>query len=355
MEKWDVVIVGAGPSGLACALLLVKNGYKTLVVERERAISLAGKPCAEGVTRRFHGHPLFRALPDDGEVHRIAWVQASKGWLFEKTLPLPSSSIRTFSKRAWLQALLREFVAKGGGFYEACAFKGIDMQEGIAYFENAPHAVRFRSLVGADGFASRVRRSLGMPFFKGIVWQADVKGEFPTLSLIGAFDEVPFGYAYLFPQKDHAKVGFGFVPLMGRRFWPDPKFLQRKLSLASGKSEPLMFQASAINLCYKGFVFENIFLAGEAAGLALDLTGEGIGPAVISGEAAALAISGRRPEAEDRVKWLVSLKLAQRGLLAIQVPIAVLGRPFLRHFGFTAAFLLSRAKEDGLLYRILIG
>lgn len=355
MERWDAVIVGAGPSGLACGLTLIKKGYKTLIVERETAVGLACKPCAEAITRRFQAHPLFGALPDDGQVSGISWIQASNGRLFEKTLPLPASSVRTFSKRAWLQALLREFLEKGGGFYEGCTLKGVDRQTGVAYLGNTPQAVRFRYLVGADGFTSMVRRSIGMPFFEGLVWQADVQGEFRTLLLIGAFDEIPFGYAYLFPQKAHAKVGFGLVPLMGRRFWPDVKALQRKLSLSFGTSTPLMFRSSAINLCYRGFAFENIFLAGEAAGLALDLTGEGIGPAVISGEAAALAIAGARAQAEDSIKWLVSLKRAQRGLLALQVPLAGLGRRFLRPFGLTAAFLLSRAKDEGLFWRILVG
>jgi len=355
LERWDVVIVGAGPSGLACGLTLIKKGYKTLIVERETAVGLACKPCAEAITRRFQAHPLFEVLPGDGRVSKIAWVQASNGRLLEKTLPLPASSVRTFSKRAWLEALLREFLEKGGGLYEGCTLKGVDRQTGVAYLGNSPQAVRFRYLVGADGFTSRVRRSLGMPFFEGLVWQADVQGEFRTLLLIGAFDEIPFGYAYLFPQKAHAKVGFGFVPLMGRRFWPDVKALQRKLSLAFGTSTPLMFRSSGINLCYRGFAFENIFLAGEAAGLALDFTGEGIGPAVISGEAVALAIAGARAEAEDSVKWLVSLKRAQRGLLALQVPLVGLGRRFLRPFGLTAAFLLSRAKDEGLFWRILVG
>jgi len=35
MKKYDVVIVGAGPAGTACALYLLKAGLKPLIVEKE--------------------------------------------------------------------------------------------------------------------------------------------------------------------------------------------------------------------------------------------------------------------------------------------------------------------------------
>ena len=43
-------------------------------------------------------------------------------------------------------------------------------------------------------------------------------------------------------------------------------------------------RAANINFDYRGWHFKNIFLAGDAAGFASGLTGEGILPAIISGE-----------------------------------------------------------------------
>ena len=67
----DVVIVGAGPAGLACAGILARGGLKVLVLERKP--QPGPKVCAGGITgsglinripasleeRRFHRQSIF--------------------------------------------------------------------------------------------------------------------------------------------------------------------------------------------------------------------------------------------------------------------------------------------------------
>ena len=45
---YDVIIIGAGPAGLACATKLSQNGINTLVIERNSEIG--PKVCAGGIT-----------------------------------------------------------------------------------------------------------------------------------------------------------------------------------------------------------------------------------------------------------------------------------------------------------------
>lgn len=45
-HQFDVVIIGAGPAGIACSLVLAKNGYKTLMIER--ALRIGGKNLTGG-------------------------------------------------------------------------------------------------------------------------------------------------------------------------------------------------------------------------------------------------------------------------------------------------------------------
>ena len=52
----------------------------------------------------------------------------------------------------------------------------------------------------------------------------------------------------------------------------------------------LTFRAGTINACYLGHRFGPIYLAGDAAGLASPVTGEGIAQALISGHEVALEI-----------------------------------------------------------------
>ena len=63
-------------------------------------------------------------------------------------------------------------------------------------------------------------------------------------------------------------------------------------------------EAALINFDYRGWKFNNIFLVGDAAGLASPLTGEGIYPAVISGQAVAGAILGN-DQARDKLQRLL--------------------------------------------------
>ena len=56
---YDVIIVGAGPGGLACAETTARAGLKTLVLERK--LILGPKVCAGGVT--WNG--LVKRVPVD--------------------------------------------------------------------------------------------------------------------------------------------------------------------------------------------------------------------------------------------------------------------------------------------------
>ena len=41
MEKYDVIIIGAGFGGLACGITLSREGFKVLVVEQARSLNLS--------------------------------------------------------------------------------------------------------------------------------------------------------------------------------------------------------------------------------------------------------------------------------------------------------------------------
>ena len=69
--------------------------------------------------------------------------------------------------------------------------------------------------------------------------------------------------------------------LCSLRLWAETK----KIPLAGLKA-----RAGVINFDYRGWRFNNIMLIGDAAGFASGLTGEGMYPALVSGESAARVI-----------------------------------------------------------------
>lgn len=49
-NSYDVIIIGAGPAGMACSIILAQNGKKCLLLERKK--DTTGKVCGDGLTSR---------------------------------------------------------------------------------------------------------------------------------------------------------------------------------------------------------------------------------------------------------------------------------------------------------------
>jgi geranylgeranyl reductase family protein len=71
-ERWDVLVVGAGPSGAAAAYWLAEAGHRVLVVERKQFPR--DKTCGDGLTPR-----AVRQLEDMGLAERLAGHQRFEG------------------------------------------------------------------------------------------------------------------------------------------------------------------------------------------------------------------------------------------------------------------------------------
>jgi geranylgeranyl reductase len=97
------------------------------------------------------------------------------------------------------------------------------------------------------------------------------------------------GYGWIFPHKNTVSIG-AYSP----QIKTSAKDLKTGL-LAWAKTQGFSLEseharADCINYDYQGWRFGRTFLVGDAAGLASGLTGEGIYPAIVSGEEAARSI-----------------------------------------------------------------
>jgi geranylgeranyl reductase len=139
--------------------------------------------------------------------------------------------------------------------------------------------------VGADGSNSLVRRYLGLKSkFLGIGiyyivenLKKDVEIHFNS-KLFNAW------YGWIFPyEKDSVTIGtaaFGkILPIYKAK-----KNLESWLESCGFKYDKEKFFAHPINCDYRGYKFGNVFLVGDAAGLASPFTGEGIYQSLVSGE-----------------------------------------------------------------------
>ncbi len=279
----DIVIVGAGPAGLACAKICAEHGMDVAVFERRN--SIGNKVCAGGVT--WNG--LLQRVGDISQrsffEQRI--ITPKQRALIRAKVPI----IATVSRVELGELMVKQAKEAGASIYTGCRVIYIDDDAVIIKYkedeQEKRERIEFNNLVGADGSSSIVRRYLALPLVRqgiGINYQLPIVRNEMEWHL----DPARFGcgYAWIFPHKTTTSVG-AYADIRQRSAVQLKQALGEwaaatGLDLSTGR-----LQAENINFDYRGVEFnrkQKIFLAGDAAGLASGLTGEGIFPAIVSGE-----------------------------------------------------------------------
>jgi menaquinone-9 beta-reductase len=280
--SFDVIIVGAGPGGLACAEITAANGLKTLVLERKQIIGT--KVCAGGVT--WNG--LVKKVPSE-IFERQFNVQHVITRSQKVTVSAATPIIATVNRENLGQQMSRQAQRAGAEIRPGCQVRSITGNV-VTFYDVISKKVeqqKFSCLVGADGSSSLVRRHLGIPVQDiGVGINYQLPGNFSNMEWHLDTDLFASGYAWVFPHQDSVSVGaYVDCRVMKAKKLHDSLI---KWSVKSGHSlSGHKSEAELINFDFRGYHFNNIFLVGDAAGLASGLTGEGIYPAIVSGEAVA--------------------------------------------------------------------
>lgn len=301
MQKYHTVVVGAGPGGLACATLLARAGKDVLVLERRRRIG--PKVCAGGVTwsglsRRLPESLMQKTFPNQHLFTR--WQQT----VISAAQPLVS----TVNREELGQWQLKEALSAG-------VRVEVNHPVGRIGEHNLEAAVKdfsFQYLVGADGSSSTVRRHLGLATNQvGVGLNLFVEGDFAKMEW--HLDDRFFnnGYAWIFPHRGRASIG-----AYAGRLAVEPGVLRKNFLLwAAGRGINLgaaKLDAGLINYDFRGWQFGHRFLVGDAAGLASALTGEGIFPAIVSGEEVARTILNPLYQAPEMARLIDRHRLHRR-------------------------------------------
>lgn len=289
MEKFDVVIIGAGPAGLAAAKILGEGGKKVLLVEKNQKIG--PKICAGGLTSKSLelGIPISLA---ERIFYSIKINYLGKTLEIKDNKPLAITINRTKLAQWQLQQI-------GENVKIWRNSKVVEIKNDSILLENG-QKIGFDYLIGADGSLSLVRKRLNLPTKKA--WstiQYTITQNFKDLEVF--FEPALFGsgYAWIFPHNNFVSIGYGtnskFQALnLFKNFHYWLKKMKIEVNPVREKFPNGVNQAKLesfpINFDYRGFKFGNIFLAGDAAGFASGLTGEGIYAAILSGREVARKI-----------------------------------------------------------------
>ena len=269
----EVIVVGAGVVGLACAVALARRGHEVLVLEREARAgegvssrnsgvihaglyyppgSLKARVCvrgrdllydfcaAHGVPHRRCGKWVVAADEDQldtlrhyqrraaengvGEVH---WVEGAALRRREPelggvaALDVPQSGVLDVAE--YVMALLAQLQRHGGQLLTRCEVSGVECEDAGFAVLSADSAVRCRWLVNAAGLGAQAlaRRMRGYP-----------EQRIPPLHFAAGHyyrvrgNKVPFQrLVYPLPGRSGLGVHLGFDAAGLPRFGPDVRFL----------------------------------------------------------------------------------------------------------------------------------
>ncbi|TEU15208.1 MAG: NAD(P)/FAD-dependent oxidoreductase [Hadesarchaea archaeon] len=349
-EKYDIVVVGAGPAGSMAARAAAREGASVLLFDKRRELGVPVQ-CGE-------------ALNED--VLKELDIRLDPRWALSKTnavkLVSPSGievriaerkvvgKIGYILDRKIFDKYLTTLAAKGG----ADIMVGT-LVDGLILEDGKPKGVRVRGangrlevraevIIAADGVGSRVARWAGLNTYlklddieTGVQFQmVGINFESPSMMEYYFGNKIaPGGYCWVFPKgEDMANVGLG---ILGSRAERRPieylrDFVARMPSLSKGKIIEINAGGVPVGGPIKQTVKDNLLVVGDAARQVNALTGGGIDSAMragnIAGEVAAKAVAEgdtsekRLSEYEKRWRELMGKRL-ERYLKAKNVLVSL--------------------------------
>jgi geranylgeranyl reductase family protein len=292
MEIFDVLIVGAGPAGSACAGFCAAAGLRVLLLEREvfpreKVCGDCLNPSCWPVLRRLGVFEKIRALPH-GHLDAVEFI-AIGGGRVHVDLPTDDESEIAVKRSLFDEALLSRAKELGAEVRDGTTVSAIARNpDGVWKVSIGPETLTTRILVAADGRNSSVARFCNLlprPARERVALQSHI----PLPKNFGnrvVLQFLPEGYSGQAPVNDRelnlCLVG---VPasISKLRQWAEKDF-----GIAPDHAWRTITPLTRDPISP---AHDNLFLIGDAARVIEPFTGEGIYYALRGGELAAAAIA----------------------------------------------------------------
>ena len=294
--RYDVVVVGGGPSGATAAEDLARAGRKVAMLDRDGRI----KPCGGAVPPRliddFH-------IPESQIVAKISTARMISPTQRSVDIPIENGYVGMVD-REHFDEFLRVRANMAGADRFTGTFLRIERDEDgatVLYRDKATKEERrldTKLIIGADGARSNVARAEvdggdTIPYviaYHEIIKAPDAIGQYDPERCDVIYDGAisPDFYGWVFPHGKSASVGMG-TGIDG----VDLKQATADLRVASGLAECETIRREGAPIPLKPLDKwdngQDVVLAGDAAGVVAPSSGEGIYYAMAGGRVAATA------------------------------------------------------------------
>jgi len=306
MEKFDVLVVGAGTAGCLAAKTAAEKGLKVCVIDSKKKENIGAKICGDALGEH-HLKTLGLEKPKGDELEKkIEGVQIFSPDL-NTVFTIEDKDFVGYilNRRLFGQWLLNKAIDKGALLMESTQFLEPVFDGGFVVGGKVKSAGKTTQLtskvvVDASGFAGAVRQKL--PNEMGIenkIENEDVEACYREIRQLKQEDEntkyceiylnsevTPGGYTWIFPKRG-AKVNVGLGICMRGKF-PNPKKQLYKHILSKPQFEgSLLLSGGAwwdpTRRPLDNMVGNGVILTGDAASLVNPIHGGGIGPSMLSG------------------------------------------------------------------------
>jgi geranylgeranyl reductase family protein len=330
VERFDAIVVGAGPAGSTTAYRLARAGARVCLLDRARFPR--DKPCGGGLTLRAVRELPFSVEPvveDRVDTLELGFRYRHR-WSGDGAKPLI-----LMTQRLRLDAFLAEQAAAAGAdFREGVKVLSVDAA-GTVSLDGARLAADV--VVAADGANGVTARSLGLPAHEhGVALEGNVSYGPVSRERFGGravveLGVVAGGYAWVFPKGDHVNVGVGGWQSEGPRLRERLRELCGAFAIDEAAVRDLRGHRLPMRGASRRPVSGRVLLVGDAAGLVDPLSGDGMYEAFVSGRLAAetiLAGGGLEPYAErfaatfaplEAVSWRAKLAFERFPRLAFRL------------------------------------
>lgn len=333
-----VLVVGASVGGATAADTLARAGVPVIMLERDTSRI---KPCGGAVPPvAFTEFDLPQSLISR-KVHRAVVHSPT-----ERVVEIEVAGVNRSGDdyiamccREVFDAYIRErAVQHGARLVEGQLTQLTFDADGVTVqyrerFGGAAQQLRASVVIGADGAYSTTAKLLGLPNLPRCV-AIQERIRLPAAKMarwedaadlyLGA-EVSPDLYAWAFPKSDHVAVGIGTGPAHSKRARELLANLKRRLHADLEGGELLLEEAHALPMQPREHMaFDRAMLIGDAAGLVVNTSGEGIYWAMKSGKMAAETLIAGLPHTSVAVlqqyerQWWKSYGTMYRFLVWLQ-------------------------------------